>query len=134
MDNTSVKNNIRQARKGLHLTQKELADKLGISRTAYRNLEQGETRIICDHLPKIAELSGKSPEELVLGYRPIDAENSMLQDSETYQNKLANLSSDYEERINNLRKELGDKNELIAALKTSVDSLQETIRIMKGNN
>lgn len=132
MDNVTVKDNIRKTRKDLHLTQKELADKLGISRTAYRNLEQGDTRIFCDHIPRIASLSGKSPEELVLGYRPVDATVAHLEDSSSYQNKLNSLSHEYETQIEALSRDLENKNAMIDVLKTTVMSLQETVRVLKS--
>ena len=41
MDNTSIKNNIRKIRKARKFTQEEMAHKLGISVTAYRDFEKG---------------------------------------------------------------------------------------------
>ena len=43
MDNSSIKDNIRKVRKARKLTQEELADRLDISLTAYRDLEKGDT-------------------------------------------------------------------------------------------
>lgn len=65
-----IKANIRKVRYEMHLTQQETADRIGISRTAYRNLENGDTRIFSDHITSLARLSGKSEEEIVLGYNP----------------------------------------------------------------
>lgn len=43
MDNNSIKDNIRRIRKSRKLTQEDMAHKLGISLTAYRDLERGNT-------------------------------------------------------------------------------------------
>ena len=70
MDNDSVKDNIRNFRKIYKLTQSEMADKLGISRTAYRNIESGETRLISENVSRIADILHIRTEDLVLGYSP----------------------------------------------------------------
>jgi len=75
MNSRKIKENIRKTRSELHLSQQETAEKLGISRTAYRNLENGSTKIFSDHISRLAELSGKTEEEIVLGYTP---ENDLL--------------------------------------------------------
>lgn len=68
MDNDSVKDNIRNFRKIHRLTQSEMADRLGISRTAYRNIESGETRLISENISRIADILDIKSEDLVLGY------------------------------------------------------------------
>ena len=40
MDNSTIKDNIRKRRKERKLTQEEMADRLDISLTAYRDLEK----------------------------------------------------------------------------------------------
>ena len=46
MDNNSIKKNIRHIRKSRKITQEEMAHKLGISLTAYRDLEKGNTAVM----------------------------------------------------------------------------------------
>ena len=70
MDNISIKNNIRKIRKARRLTQEEMALRLGISLTAYRDLEKGATSIMNGNLTRIATLLDTSAEEIILGYRP----------------------------------------------------------------
>ena len=70
MDNTSIKNNIRNKRKERKFTQEEVAHQLGISLTAYRDIEKGGTSIVNSNLIRIADLLETTTEELVLGYRP----------------------------------------------------------------
>ena len=71
MDNSSIKENIRRARLMCKMTQEELADILGISLTAYRDLEKGPTAIINANIPKIADATGSTVEEIMLGFRPM---------------------------------------------------------------
>lgn len=110
MDNTSIKENIRKFRKERKMTQEEIADMLGISITAYRDLERGSTSIMNGHFLRMAELFDTSTEELVLGYRPAQMPGK----------KLEEMQAEYAVRIENLEKE----NEYLRQL---VKSLEETI-------
>ena len=110
MDNASIKENIRRFRKERKMTQEEIADMLGISITAYRDLERGSTSIMNGHFLRMAELFDTSTEELVLGYRPAQMPGK----------KLEEMQAEYAVRIENLEKE----NEYLRKL---VKSLEETI-------
>ena len=110
MDNTSIKENIRKIRKERKMTQEEMADMLGISITAYRDLERGSTSIMNGNVLRMAELLQTSTEELVLGYRPIQMPGK----------KLEEIQAEYSERIDELEKE----NEFLRKL---VKSLEDTI-------
>lgn len=127
MDNSSIKNNIRRIRKAHKLTQEELALKLGISLTAYKDLEKGSTSILNGNLNKIATLLDTPAEEIVLGYRPAQMEGNKLQDvQEEYSGKidilerrirdLENLVASHEEIINS-------KNEIISMLKKRLEEM-----------
>ena len=110
MDNTSIKEIIRKIRKERRMTQEEMADMLGISITAYRDLERGSTSIMNGNVLRLAELLNTSTEEIVLGYRPIQMPGK----------KLEEMQAEYSARIENLEKE----NEYLRKL---VKSLEETI-------
>ena len=110
MDNTSIKENIRRIRKERRMTQEEMADMLGISITAYRDLERGSTSIMNGNVLRLAELLDTSTEEIVLGYLPIQMPGK----------KLEEMQAEYSARIENLEKE----NEYLRKL---VKSLEETI-------
>ena len=110
MDNTSIKENIRRIRKERRMTQEEMADMLGISITAYRDLERGSTSIMNGNIIRLAELLNTSTEEIVLGYRPIQLPGK----------KLEEMQAEYSARIESLEKE----NEYLRKL---VKSLEETI-------
>ena len=125
MDNISIKQNIRNIRKSRKLTQEEMAYKMGMSLTAYRDLEKGETSIVNANLIKVASLLETTTEELVLGYRPAQMEGPGLEDmKEEYSGKVHVLErriAGLEKMIHTLEETLATKNEIIAMLKKSLD-------------
>ena len=127
MDTSSVKKNILKTRKDLGLTQKEMADKLGISRTAYRNFEKGETKVYSDHISEMARLSGKKEEELVLGYIPRESEEKHLREINDLSEQIRTMREQYEARISDLLAKLAEKDELIEFLKSNIRSQQSML-------
>lgn len=125
MDNISIKQNIRNIRKSRKLTQEDMAYKMGMSLTAYRDLEKGETSIVNANLIKVASLLETTTEELVLGYRPAQMEGPGLEDmKEEYSGKVHVLErriADLEKLIHTLEETIATKNEIIAMLKKSLD-------------
>lgn len=111
MDNSSIKDNIRRIRKARKLTQEEMAGRLDISLTAYRDLEKGSTNLMNSNVIRIAELLDTSTEELMLGYRPVQTPGKLLED----------VRSEYGGRIETMERRIADLEKL-------VDSLEETIR------
>jgi transcriptional regulator with XRE-family HTH domain len=121
MDNTSIKQNIRNIRKARKLTQEEMAFRLGMSLTAYRDLEKGETSIVNTHLLKIAELLDTTTEELVLGYRPLQMEGP----------GVADLKEEYVGRVNVLEKRIHDLEKLVNSLEETISTKNEIISMLK---
>ena len=123
MDNSSIKDNIRKVRKARKLTQEELADRLDISLTAYRDLEKGNTNIVNNNVIRLAELLDTTAEELVLGYRPVQAPGNQLEDVRTeYGGKIDTMErriADLEKLVRSLEETIATKNEIIALLKKS---------------
>ena len=123
MDNSSIKDNIRKVRKARKLTQEELADRLDISLTAYRDLEKGNTNIVNNNVIRLAELLDTTAEELVLGYRPVQAPGKLLEDVRTeYGGKIDTMErriADLEKLVRSLEETIATKNEIIALLKKS---------------
>jgi len=115
MDNNSVKKNLKNSRKEKRITQKEMAEKMGISRTAYRNLEEGDTKLLSDHIGQFARILGKSEEELVLGYHPA-VTGKALRDSDADGKAIAIL-----------KKDLETKTALIRALQDTISSQLDLI-------
>ncbi len=121
MDNSTIKDNIRKIRKSRRMTQEEMAHGMDISLTAYRDLEKGRTSIVNDNLAKIASLLNTSSEELVLGYRPVQAEGRQIED----------VKAEYGERITVLQRRIADLEELVKTLKESIETKNEIITMLK---
>ena len=121
MDNTTIKDNIRRIRKTRKLTQEEMALRLGISITAYRDLEKGNTSILNSNVYKIADLLDTPAEEIVLGYRPSQIEGASLKEmQQEYSGKIESLKRrilDLEKLALSLEETIGSKNEIISMLK-----------------
>ena len=125
MDNASIKDNIRKIRKARKLTQEAIALQMGISLTAYRDLEKGDTAIVNGNLMKIAALLDTPPEEIVLGYRPAQTEGINIQKmQEEYSGKIDTLLkriSDLEKLVNSQEETIQSKNGIISMLKKKLD-------------
>lgn len=122
MDNSSIKDNIRKVRKARKLTQEELADRLDISLTAYRDLEKGSTNIVNANVIRLAELLGTSTEELVLGYRPVQAPGKMLED----------IRVEYGSRIEAMERRIADLEKLVETQAETIRTKNDIISLLKN--
>lgn len=124
MDNTSIKENIRRCRKMCNMTQEELAYLIGISLTAYRDLEKGPTAIINTNIHKIADATGSTVEEILLGFRPLPSDGRLEEVQTEYGNRVSTLQrrvADLERIVFSLEDAIACKNEIIAMLKKNID-------------
>lgn len=122
MDNTSIKYNIRRIRKEHGLTQEEMAHRLGISLTAYRDLEKGNTNIVNCNVIRLAQLLDTSTEELVLGYRPVRIpEENLREMKEEYAGRIAEL----EKEVEYLRKLVKSQEEIIETKNQIIEMLRK---------
>ncbi len=121
MDNSSIKDNIRKIRKARRLTQEEIALQLGMSLTAYRDLEKGNTSIINSNLHKIASLLDTPTEEIVLGYLPSQMAGTALKE----------VQQEYSDRISVLERRIGDLEKLTCSLEETIRSKNEIISMLK---
>lgn len=121
MDNTSIKNNIRNKRKEKKFTQEEMAHRLGISLTAYRDFEKGGTSIVNGHIIRLADLLDTTTEELVLGYKPSQEDISTLED----------VRSEYGDKISILEKRICDLEKLVRSLEETVSTKNEIIKMLR---
>ncbi len=128
MDNLTIKQNIRKARKKRNITQEEMADRLGISLTAYRDLEKGGTSVVHGKIMKMAELLETSTEEIVLGYTPSQLESRTLEDVQIqYGNQICTLEQrigDLEKLVSSLEGQVASKDEIITMLKKRLDEVE----------
>lgn len=121
MDNTSIKNNIRNKRKERRFTQEEVAHRLGISLTAYRDFEKGGTSIVNGNIIKLADLLETTTEELVLGYRPTKEHTDILED----------VRNEYGGKIHVLEKRVSDLEKLVCSLEETVATKNEIIKMLR---
>lgn len=136
MDNNTVKQNIEGIRKELGLSQQSMAEKLGITRNAYRRIEKGQTRIFSDVIPRLADLSGRSIEEIFLGFRPYASYSVALQDEHTrFTARMETMRGDYESRIQALETENRHLKKVLGMAEDEI-SLQRSMIAMlqKGEN
>ena len=117
MDNHSIKDNIRRIRKNRKLTQEDVALRLGISLTAYRDLERGNTSMMNGNIQRLAEEFETSPEEIVLGYKP----------SQQAVKTLEEMTGRYQSRVTLLEKQVEDLEKLVKTLEETIASKNEII-------
>ena len=123
MDKNSIKDNIRRIRKRSGMTQEDMAHELGISLTAYRDLERGATNIVNSNIARIAEITGTTTEE-VLGYTTVPDEDRIQDVQVEYRAKIENLQTrinDLEKIVASLEDVIATKNEIISILKKNID-------------
>lgn len=137
MDNNSIKDNIRRIRKTRKLTQEEVAARLGISLTAYRDLERGGTAIMNGNLSRLAEEFKTSPEELVLGYQPSRQASKTLEEAKIQYNSRVSLLEkqilDLEKLVRSLEETIASKNEIIENNKEIIIMLRKELGKAKEN-
>ena len=112
---------IRKIRKTRRMTQEEMALRLGISITAYRDLEKGNTSILNSNVYKIADLLDTPAEEIVLGYRPSQMEGTSLQE----------VQQEYSGKIETLNRRILDLEKLVLYLEETIESKNEIISMLK---
>lgn len=132
MDNGIVKLNIINRRKELKLTQAEMAERLGISRNAYRSIERGETRLISENIDRIASILDNTAEELVLGYTPSPENGKILNDlKEEFSSITRSKEMEYENKINILSLKISSLEAKITLLEDLVRTKDEIINMLK---
>lgn len=121
MDNSSIKDNLRRIRKERKMTQEDMAFRLGISLTAYRDMERGDTNMVNTNLIRLAQLLDTSTEEIVLGYKPAQISTRRLEDVE----------AEYSGRISDLEKEVEYLNRLVKSLEEIITTKNQIIEMLQ---
>lgn len=133
MDESTIKSNIETLRKAGHLSQLEMAERLGIDRNTYRGIEKGRTRVLNACLERIAEILGVSLFRLVAG---CDLEEGDLHDltdiRAEYGGKVRDQQAQYEARIQDLQEALRRKEEEIARLNAWLADKEQIISFLKN--
>ena len=128
MDNDSVKDNIRNFRKIYKLTQSEMADKLGLSRTAYRNIESGETRLISENVSRIADILHIRTEDLVLGYSPEPGQKEKNRRPGSISAQLAEMKRAHEKETEEMSSEIIRLKKDLQYLTRRIEDLEELLK------
>lgn len=123
MDNTSIKDNLRKIRRARKMTQEDMAYKLGISLTAYRDMERGNTSMVNANLIRSAQLLDTSTEEIVLGYKPTQLSARKLEEMETQ----------YSSRISELEKEVEYLSKLVKSLEETITTKNQVIEMLQNS-
>ena len=119
--------NIQRIRQEKRISQKEIAERLGISRTAYVNLEKGRTRIVNENVEKFAEITGVSTAEIVLGYKIPENLNTLEKAQAEYGRKRKELIDEYEERIDKLNRTIDELKQQVSDLRDLVETKTDLI-------
>ena len=110
------------------MTQEDMAARLDISLTAYRDLERGSTNVMNANIFRIAELLEISVEELILGYRPVQAKGIQVEDVRAeYGGQITVMErriSDLEKLVSSLEETIITKNEIISMLKKKLGEVE----------
>lgn len=134
MDNASIKKNIIRRRQEKGLSQDEMAQRLGMSRNSYRNIERGGAKILNRHFSKIAEILEISEEELLLGFKPIDGTTGLEDVRIRYSQSAETMKSSYETELESLKEKISAQEETISNLHEIIESKTEIIQLLKREN
>ena len=121
----SVKENIRLLRKREGLSQKEMAQKIGVSRTSYRKLEKEDTTIINEKIYRIASSFGIPVEAILFGEDFSGSEADAWNEVADLGEQLSTLRKDYEERLE-------QKDQKIREQAAHIDDLNAIIQSQKN--
>lgn len=114
---------IKNLRESKGLSQREIADELGIGRTTYHNFEKGKTMLYSKTLTSCAQYFNVTEEYLLFG----EAINSdLLHDVEDFESKRIALINEYEDRLMSLNEKLSEAKRTIEENKQIIQSLTET--------
>ena len=132
----TIKDNLTARRRGAGLTQAALAEKIGIDRNTYRNIESGSTMMLNPHLPAICRELGCTLEELLLGYDPTSLEsNPHLSDVKAaYGNRYEVALQDAARKNDSLQAEIDGLRERVEALSDMVRDKTDLIAFLKEQN
>lgn len=126
MDDKEVKRRILRKRNEKKISQQHIADLLGISRTAFRDLESGNTRIINENVFKFADITETSAEEILFGYDVVSELKTEIEETKKrYEAKIEELNRINNQKIDRLILELNLLKDKIKAQEKTI-SLQDS--------
>ncbi len=132
MDEQSMKFNIRYNRIRRGLTQEEVAQRLGIARGTYTNLESGSVRILNENLYLLSDILNVTMEELLLGFEPDRDAAARLNDTISgYDVKYRQMMDEFDRKLEEKDTELGTLRDLAETQKKTIATQDEIIRMLR---
>lgn len=124
-------NKIKELRDKAGLTQKALAESVGISTRALISLEAKED-LVNKHLPMISAATGYSEMEL-LGYElPSDVETATRQLREACDLRYRMTVSEYEDKLSKQREKISLLEKAVKSQKKAISSQEKLIRMLES--
>lgn len=121
MDSVALRARIRQLRVQKHLTQQDVADKIGISLRAYSYMASGRRKLPYSRIVQIAEALEVTVEDLFAGSGGSTGEAE----------RLRRMLAESEARVRMLEEKLEDRESLIAAQRSDLASKDKIIRMQE---
>ena len=113
MNKNQIKKNISEIRNSLNLTQAEMAEKIGISRQAYINLENWKTAPINKQITKMAENCGISEDKILFGYSHAEMQASQLREAGDLKEQIEEMKLEHQKEVDVLSDKLDTLTQLI---------------------
>lgn len=121
-----VRHKIKELREAQHLTQADMAEKLGLSVTGYAKIERGQSQIKPDRLQQIANIFNVSVQELM---SPKDDAMIVLNNSnDNFNNSsltIGNQALEFE--IKHLHALIDAKNDIMTRYEEQIEGLKQHI-------
>ena len=126
----------RTIRERMHLTQNEIADRMGIARGSYVNLESGKTHVVTDSALRFCKVTGVSLLEVAEACYPQYC-GGLLKEDAHYKEMLRQTIDEYEARLeakNMEIKNLQEKNDLLVKTSNAQQKVLDLYERPSGKN
>ena len=120
----------KKVRKGMHLPQIEMADRMGVARGTLVNLEDGKTEIVTASVLKFCRATGISLLEVMEALFP-EYCGDLLKEETQHKEILRQTVNEYEERLTAKDEEIRRQKELVQALQQTVDAQKQMIGMLE---
>ena len=131
MDDGSIKQRMKDLREREHLTQAEMAERLGMSLRAYNALETGDTHIFHKKLEEFAAITQTGIEEIVIGTGRDSGDRTLKDSFEYLREKDLRRIAEYERMLEMERRTIEQQKELIVSLQAQLKDKQKLISLLE---
>lgn len=115
---------IREAREQTRLSQRAMAEQIGVGHNSYANFERGKTKLFNRCLYRMSDYLGLTPEEILFGPRP---DQDVLEELSKWELRKQQIIDEYESRQKALQDEL-------EAARREIADKAKIIETLSGNN